>query len=97
MGICHLELPTCQTSVTLHGFLDFQFAVLNICEGDLRILVGLDLYFLNSLIHHPVFIFKPPQLVAGFLGVVDTGTEIMPRLAIHTGNDCSNLLGTFRV
>ena len=89
-----MKLPSAQAAGTLHGFLDFQLAILDIGKGDLRILVGQNLEFLNSFIHHPVFILKPAQLVAGFLGVIGARAEIVACLALRVGNDRSNLLGT---
>ena len=91
------ELPACGGSSILHRFEDFQFAVLDVGERDLCILMGQDLDLLNRFIHHPVFILKPPILVPGFFGVVNAGIKVIAAPAFFIGGDGSHLLRTRRV
>ena len=97
MGIRHPELPTGKTAVALHGFLDFQLAVLDIGEGNLRILVGQDFDFLNRLVHHPVLVLEAALVIAGFPGVVGAGAEIVTGLSIGVGHEGAHLLGAIRI
>ena len=97
MGIRHPELPTGKASIALHGFLDFQFAVLDIGEGDLRILVGQNFNFLNRLVHHPILVLEAALVVAGFPGVVGAGAEIVPGFSLGVGHEGAHLLGAIRI
>ena len=97
MGIRHPELPTGKAAISLHGFLDFQFAILDIGEGDLRILVGQNFNFLNRLVHHPILILEAALVIAGFLGVVGAGAEIVPGFSLSIGHEGAHLLGAIRI
>ena len=95
--IRHPELPACGSRSIFHCFEDFQLAVLDIGEGDLRILMGQNLDFLNRFVHHPVFILKATILVPGFFGVVNAGIKVIAAPAFFVGGNGSHRLCTLRV
>lgn len=53
----------------------------------------LDLKSLDGFIHHPVFVLKPPMLVAGFLRPIDTGIEIVTSPTFLVGDKGADFLG----
>ena len=55
--------------------------------------MGLDFKLVDSFIHHPVFILKPPVFIAGFLRPVGAGVKVVASLALRIGDKCTDLLG----
>ena len=56
--------------------------------------MGLNFKLLDGFIHHPVFVLKPPMLVAGFLCPIGAGVKIVTSLAVRIGDKGAYLLGT---
>lgn len=91
-GICNFELPALHRTAALHGFGNFQPAILDIGEGDGHILMGLDFKLVDCFVHHPVFVLKSPMLVAGFLCPVGSGVKVIARLTVCIGDKGADLL-----
>ena len=92
-GICNLELPALHRTAALHGFGNFQPAILDIGKGDRHILMGLDFKLVDRFIYHPVFVLKSSMLVTGFLRPVGAGVKVIARLTVGIGDKGADLLG----
>ena len=86
------EQPASNTALGFHGFDNLHFAILDVCEDNLGVFMGLDFKFLDGFINQPVFIFKASVLVTGFFGPVSAGVHVITDFSFFIGNHGADFL-----